>query len=483
MDRFEEIMETVFKWEGGFVNNPHDRGGPTNMGITHTVLARWRGVSAVSVQEVRDLTQDEATEIYKSRYWNRIGGAKLPAPVDLIVMDGAVNHGVPTMSRFVQELLETDATGRLKQSDFEALASATSSEDDLIAFAANLAELRKQRYVNHASANIFLRGWRNRLNDVMRAALDPFNASWTFSGGLSDSEAGGGETEPDPVSSVIRPVIEDEDLQSALATIGYYEGDIDGIFGPISVAAMNRVLAKNTSKISGNWQTWSIKRRKIALGQLICHDLGIDAGRIDGLFGPQTEFAFLEFNRIQLGAPEDTWLDDIDDLVGGDTAGPISGPWPRQSEVPNFYGPLGTNCRRVESVRLDLPFEMKIAWDLNTKIDGFFINRKVRDSAARVFDKVYAHYGDDGIEEIGVNLFGGCFNCRRMRGSNRWSMHAWAIAIDFDPARNRLRWNHTSARLAKPDAVRFWELWEEEGWVSLGRARDFDWMHVQAARL
>lgn len=93
------------------------------------------------------------------------------------------------------------------------------------------------------------------------------------------------------------------------------------------------------------------------------------------------------------------------------------------------------------------------------------------------------HYGDDGIEEIGGNLFGGCYNCRKMKGGSSWSMHSWAIAIDFDPGRNQLKWSHLQARLAKPDAVRFWELWEAEGWLSLGRARDFDWMHIQAARL
>ena len=38
-------------------------------------------------------------------------------------------------------------------------------------------------------------------------------------------------------------------------------------------------------------------------------------------------------------------------------------------------------------------------------------------------------------------------------------------------------------RLAQPDGETFWKLWEDEGWVSLGRARNYDWMHVQAARL
>lgn len=65
----------------------------------------------------------------------------------------------------------------------------------------------------------------------------------------------------------------------------------------------------------------------------------------------------------------------------------------------------------------------------------------------------------------------------------RGSLHSWGIAIDFDPERNALNWDHTKARLARPDAEDFWKIWEAEGWVNLGRSRDFDWMHVQAARL
>jgi hypothetical protein len=157
--------------------------------------------------------------------------------------------------------------------------------------------------------------------------------------------------------------------------------------------------------------------------------------------------------------------------------------WPRESEVPTFFGPLGANCSSVPQKRLSVPFKMRLAWDLTKEVDGFYVHTKVHDSAARVFDKVYAHYRDDGVEELGLTLFGGCSNCRRKTGGSSWSMHAWSIAIDFDPARNPYAWNHTRARLAKSDAVKFWEFWEAEGWVSLGRAKDFDWMHVQAARL
>jgi len=70
-----------------------------------------------------------------------------------------------------------------------------------------------------------------------------------------------------------------------------------------------------------------------------------------------------------------------------------------------------------------------------------------------------------------------------MRGGSSWSVHSWGAAIDFDPDRNSLHASKAFARLAKPDADEFWRIWESEGWVSLGRAKNYDWMHIQAARL
>ena len=70
-----------------------------------------------------------------------------------------------------------------------------------------------------------------------------------------------------------------------------------------------------------------------------------------------------------------------------------------------------------------------------------------------------------------------------MRGGTRWSTHAWGIAIDYDPDRNQLKWGRDRAAFARPEYDAWWRLWEEEGWVSLGRTRNYDWMHVQAAKL
>jgi hypothetical protein len=49
--------------------------------------------------------------------------------------------------------------------------------------------------------------------------------------------------------------------------------------------------------------------------------------------------------------------------------------------------------------------------------------------------------------------------------------------------RNQLNFGRDRATLDHTDYDFWWHTWEDEGWVSLGRSRNFDWMHIQAARL
>lgn len=255
--------------------------------------------------------------------------------------------------------------------------------------------------------------------------------------------------------------MDDKTIQRALQAKGFYDDAIDGVLGMESREAIEKWLRSVDVDPTG----WTPNRLRTGAVQLVLKDLGFDPGTIDGWVGPSTQYAL------------ERWQDKMRGVKGPRERGE-SRVWPVQAQVPAFYGEVGQN-----QTMLELPFQMRLAWDLGTVVKRISVHEKVHDSAKRVFGQVLDHYGGEKIRNLKLDLFGGSLNVRKMRGSNRWSMHAWGIAIDFNPDNNQLRWDHTKATMAGPAYVKFWELWEAEGWVSLGRTRNYDWMHVQAARL
>jgi hypothetical protein len=219
--------------------------------------------------------------------------------------------------------------------------------------------------------------------------------------------------------------------------------------------------------------------------------LGFDPGALDGRSGTKTVKAVKAF-QVANGLAADGRVGPItsaalfpDDAVETeDEVAPVAQPnaalatWPKQVDCMGFYGAVG-----LFQKKLALPFEMRLAWDKRVAIKAISVHQKAHDSAGRVFARIADNYSVQRRKDLGLDLFGGSLNVRKMRGGSSYSMHSWGIAIDFDPERNQLKWGRDRARLAKDDAAEFWKFWEEEGWVSLGRARNFDWMHVQAARL
>ena len=146
--------------------------------------------------------------------------------------------------------------------------------------------------------------------------------------------------------------------------------------------------------------------------------------------------------------------------------------------VEKKYGPAGST--RCFSGKVSLPFPMKLSWDKSKIITRFNCHENFALSAQRVFENIFKAYSKEEIEKHGFNVFGGCFNNRNKRGGVTKSMHAYGLAVDIDPERNTYKSNSNTAYLARPECLKFWECWENEGWVSLGRKHNYDWMHVQA---
>lgn len=271
------------------------------------------------------------------------------------------------------------------------------------------------------------------------------------------------------------------DVQRLLRAAGYYAGDIDGDIGPKSRAAIRKVLEANAARLPGDWASWSRKRQMVLAVQVILKAAGFeDVGAFDGYAGMLTKHALTDWNTLQAtGERPAPWRPDDAPEADDDTR-PVPA-WGKQRDVERRFGPAGG--AQCTAGKVTPPYPMVLAWNTKQEVTTISCHEAVADSMERVLRRVASAYAPEQIIALGLHLFGGCFNYRKKRGGSTLSMHAWGVADDWDPERNQLKWNRTRARLAKPDAAEWWRCWEAEGWLSLGRDRDFDFMHVQAPGL
>lgn len=134
IENFERSVAFVLKHEGTYVNDIRDRGGETNFGISKRAYPNL---------DIKNLTVEQAKEIYKRDYWDKTGCDALDWPMCLIVFDTAVNMGV----------------GRAQAIQAEAL----NWSDYLF--------MRLDRYVD-LNQPAFLKGFLNRVLDLWRMAKE-----------------------------------------------------------------------------------------------------------------------------------------------------------------------------------------------------------------------------------------------------------------------------------------------------------------------
>ena len=160
---FETVVHMVLEHEGGYVNHPSDPGGETKYGISKR---------AYPDVDIAELTKDDAADIYKRDYWDRIKGDDLPVGVACVVMDYAVNSGISRASKALQSVCGiANGDGIIGPASLNAVwvTVKNTSEEDVI----NAVTEQRQGFIRALSIyDTFGKGWERRIEETRAKAME-----------------------------------------------------------------------------------------------------------------------------------------------------------------------------------------------------------------------------------------------------------------------------------------------------------------------
>ena len=169
---FQSALKFVLQWEGGFVDDPADRGGRTNRGVTQRTYDSWRTRQVLATRDVKVIEEQEVGAIYEGDYWLPPGCDILATPLNLAEFDTAVNMGVRRSVKILQTVLGCGVDGALGR-DTRAAASACDSGVAVVEYCRVREGIYRSIVAKDASQGRFLKGWLNRLNALRSAAGIP----------------------------------------------------------------------------------------------------------------------------------------------------------------------------------------------------------------------------------------------------------------------------------------------------------------------
>ena len=170
MAEIKNLAPWILKWEGNFVNDPLDKGGATNKGVT---IAVWKaqgydkdGDGDIDVADLKLITAEDATNIMKKNYWDRWKADQIKNQavantlVDWVWGSGAWGIKIP------QRILGVKDDGVVGGKTLEALNKQNPKEF--------LEKLYLARFnfldgivASNPSQKRFIKGWKNRMNDLI----------------------------------------------------------------------------------------------------------------------------------------------------------------------------------------------------------------------------------------------------------------------------------------------------------------------------
>lgn len=170
-----QTIDEIIQTEGGYVDHPADRGGPTKYGITLATLRAWRESQSrgaaphVDADTVRDLTIEEARKILTHEYWIGPGLSRLQLPLKVCayILDAAVHHGPRAAIRMLQRAAQVEADGIIGPITSRAVHVLPARELAARFLAARVVELGRIITSNSSQA-VFAHGWMRRVANQIR---------------------------------------------------------------------------------------------------------------------------------------------------------------------------------------------------------------------------------------------------------------------------------------------------------------------------
>ena len=169
MANIQKLVPHILKWEGGWANDPHDKGGPTMKGVTlttYTAYCKKKGKGLPTQLQLKNISQAEWEDILKTMYWDKWNADKIKTQsianllVDWVWASGS--YGI----KFPQRVLGVKDDGIVGDKTLAAINNYPNQKE----LWTKLWNRRKKHFedivAKNPSQGKFLKGWMNRLKDL-----------------------------------------------------------------------------------------------------------------------------------------------------------------------------------------------------------------------------------------------------------------------------------------------------------------------------
>jgi lysozyme family protein len=160
ISNWQKSFELMLKSEGGYVNNPVDPGGMTNLGVTKATWENWVGRESDEA-EMRGLTPEKVEPLYKKKYFDAVRGDELPMGLDYLMFDFAVNAGAGRAIKTLQTAVGVTPDGGFGPMTMAAVQAVEPNE-----LIERFSQAKEDFYRSLTTFATFGKGWLNRVADV-----------------------------------------------------------------------------------------------------------------------------------------------------------------------------------------------------------------------------------------------------------------------------------------------------------------------------